>query len=142
MSWREANDQVGATGGMQGHDMATMKPRADDPHAGHDMSKMGAAPAQRAPADRSIDSPTQNAPAGIAAQGAKKVHADDAHAGHDMSTMTQPATPAAARNEGRLIPKEKGSQAGSGAQVVDEHAGHNMSEPAKPKQGSADKERK
>ena len=45
MSWRRANDQVRDTGGMQGHDMATMKSPSEDPHAGHDMSKRGAKPA-------------------------------------------------------------------------------------------------
>jgi len=39
MSWREANDQVQATGGMAGHDMATMPSQPGDPHAGHDKSE-------------------------------------------------------------------------------------------------------
>lgn len=40
VSWRAANDQVGTTGAMSGHDMATMPSQPDDPHAGHDMSTM------------------------------------------------------------------------------------------------------
>lgn len=48
-SWREANDQVRDTGGMQGHDMDAMQSKADDPHAGHDMTKMAPAKVESKP---------------------------------------------------------------------------------------------
>ncbi len=69
MPWSKANDQVRDTGSMGGHDMATMKPQSEDPHAGHDMSKTGAS---------------------HAAHGTNKAQAEDPHAGHDMSTMRAP----------------------------------------------------
>ena len=49
MSWLKANEQVRDTGGMQGHDMANMKSQSDDPHAGHDMSKLNEPPRQAVP---------------------------------------------------------------------------------------------
>jgi hypothetical protein len=88
MSWRKANDQVRDTGGMQGHDMATMKSPSEDPHAGHDMSKRGAKPA--APAGPVVASSAEAADARHAAHGAAKVQPADPHAGHDMSKMSAP----------------------------------------------------
>ncbi len=81
MSWREANDQVRATGGMAGHDMSamgtkpshgtatqgagatpvtvdphaghTMSPSPVDPHAGHNMTAPAAGNQMPAPAGKS-----------------------------------------------------------------------------------------
>lgn len=90
MSWREANDQVSRTGGMQGHDMATMKSSSDDPHAGHDMSKMGANPTSPSSAGSGISTSAAEAAGNHGAHGVQKTQADDPHAGHDMSKMDAP----------------------------------------------------
>lgn len=99
MSWREANDQVRATGGMAGHNMSamgtnpshgtatqgadgtpvtvdphaghTMSPSPVDPHAGHNMTAPAAGNQMPAPAGKS--------PAPGAA---------DPHAGHDMGAAS------------------------------------------------------
>ena len=78
---------------------------AADPHAGHDMSGMQAAPARTPAADPHAGHNMSPAPAAAA----------DPHAGHDMSGMqTAPADPHAGHNMGR-------------APASDPHAGHDMS---------------
>jgi hypothetical protein len=121
MSWRKANDQVRDTGGMQGHDMGTMKSQPDDPHAGHDMAKMGANPS--APAE----------PA--AASSAKEAQAEDPHAGHDMSKTTpaKPAAPTPVKPRPRSTTKKPPTNHGAmKAQPADPHAGHDMSKMSAP----------
>jgi len=109
-----------ATDPHAGHDMSGMQaapaPAATaDPHAGHDMSGMQAAPAPAAAADPHAGhdmSGMQMAPAPAAAA--------DPHAGHDMSGMQMaPAqTPAADPHAGHNMGQ---------APVADPHAGHDMS---------------
>ena len=133
MSWREANDQVRDTGGMQGHDMATMKSQSEDPHAGHDMSKMGANPA--ASAGPGVGSAADEAGASHATHGAKKAQAEDPHAGHDMSKMTpaKPAAPAPVRPHPPSTAKKPGANDGAmKAKPADPHAGHDMSKMSAP----------
>ncbi len=133
MSWRKANDQVRDTGGMQGHDMATMESPTKNPHAGHDMSKMGANPA--VPARPGVASSADDGGAGHAAHGAKKAQAEDPHAGHDMSKMS-PAKPAAP-NTVKPRPPSTAKKPGANhramkAQLADPHAGHDMSKMVAP----------
>ncbi|QYF93083.1 hypothetical protein KY495_20690 [Massilia sp. PAMC28688] len=133
MSWREANDQVRDSGGMQGHDMATMKSQSEDPHAGHDMSKMGATPA--AAARPGAGSSADEAGASHAAHGAKKAQAEDPHAGHDMSKITpaKPAAPTPVRARPPSPAKKPGANPGAiKAQPADPHAGHDMSKMSAP----------
>ncbi len=135
MSWRKANDQVRDTGGMQGHDMAAMKPPSGDPHAGHDMSSMGANPAAPAPAVPGVASSAEEVGAGHAAHGAKKAQAEDPHAGHDMSKMTpaQPAAPNPVKPRPSPTAKKTGANHGAAkAQPADPHAGHDMSKMSAP----------
>lgn len=133
MSWRAANDPVRDTGGMQGHDMATMKSQSADPHAGHDMSKMGSTPA--AGAGPGVGSSAQEAGASHAAHGAKKAQAADPHAGHDMSKMmpAKPAIPIAVKPRPSSPVKKPGTDIGAiKAQAADPHAGHDMSKMSAP----------
>ena len=135
MSWRAANDQVRDTGGMQGHDMATMKSQTDDPHAGHDMSSMGAKPSAGIPAGSGIAPATEQARQDHAAHGAQKAQTEDPHAGHDMSKMT-PAAGArqSVPTKAKKATAEHAAHGEKKAQADDPHAGHDMSKmtPAKP----------
>ena len=136
MSWREANDKVRDTGGMRGHDMATMKSQSEDPHAGHEMSKMRANPA----------APAEEAGASHATPGGTKTQAEDPHAGHDMSNMTpaKRAAPTPVMHRPPSTAKKPSENHGAmTAQPADPHAGHDMSNmSAPPRQdvpGAADK---
>lgn len=135
MSWREANDQVRDTGGMKGHDMATMKSQTDDPHGGHDMSSMGAKPSAGIPAGSAIAPAAQKAGQDHAAHGASKAPTEDPHAGHDMSKMT-PAAGArqSVPTKAKKATAEHAAHGEKKAQTDDPHAGHDMSKmtPAKP----------
>ena len=136
MSWRKANDQVRDTGGMQGHDMATMKSPSEDPHAGHDMSKMGANQAAPAPVVPGVATSAEEAGASHAAHGAKKAQAEDPHAGHDMSKMTpaKPAAPNPVKKRPPSTAKKPGTNHGAAkAQPADPHAGHDMSKMSAPR---------
>jgi hypothetical protein len=126
MSWREANNLVRDTGGMQGHDMAKMKLQSDDPHAGHDMSKMGAKPVAPAPAGPASAS---SAETGHATHGARKAPPEDPHAGHDMSKLTpaKAAAPAPAKPRAPSAAEKTGPSRGAMKAVeTDPHAGHDM----------------
>jgi hypothetical protein len=137
MSWRKANDQLRDTEGMQGHGMATMKPQSEDPHAGHDMSKMGAHPA--APAGPGVASSAEEPGASHAAHVTKKSQAEDPHAGHDMSKMTpaDPGAPTPIKPRPPSNAKKSGANRGAmKAQPTDPHAGHDLSKMgAQPRQG-------
>lgn len=131
-SWREANDQVRDTGGMQGHDMANMKSQPDDPHAGHDMSTMRANPGGDAL------TPVKTAGEDHGTHGAQAAKGVDPHAGHDMSTMTK-AKPTPGRKPSGMsatAKKAASDEAAQGAKApaADPHAGHDMTKmtPAKP----------
>ena len=135
MSWLKANEQVRDTGGMQGHDMATMKSQSGDPHAGHDMSKMGANPASPAPGEPNVTTSAKEAGASDAAAGATKAQARDPHAGHDMSKMT-PAKPAAPTpvkpNRSSTAKKPIANRGAPKAEPADPHAAHDMSKMNEP----------
>jgi hypothetical protein len=142
LPWREANDQVRDTGGMQGHDMATMNSQSADPHAGHDMSKMGAKPVAPAPAGAASASSADRAPTDHAAQGAKKAQAADPHAGHDRSKMTPAKTAAPGPAKPRAPSPARKTDTRNGAakaEAADPHAGHDMSKMGTPpRQDSGD----
>ncbi|MFC0132979.1 hypothetical protein CR105_26320 [Massilia eurypsychrophila] len=130
LSWRETNDQVRDSGGMQEHDMATMKSQSDDPHAGHDMTTGAKAGAGIAPIAKKTGQDRS-------AHAAKKAPAGAPHAGHDMSKMTPAkSAPAAPPTTGvPLTAKQTDAvQGGKQAQGGDPHAGHDMSKmPPAPK---------
>lgn len=131
MSWREANDRVRDAGAMQGHDMATMKSQSDDPHAGHDMSKM--APAMPDPADPArpgVTAAAEKASADHAGSGTNNAPTEDPHAGHEMSKMSpaKPRTAAPAASGASPSKKETNpAHTATPAQSADPHAGHDMS---------------
>ncbi len=130
MSWREANDRARDSGGMQGHDMATMKSQSDNSHAGHDMAKMGANPPSPSPGAASPTSAADNGVAGHAQHGAKKAPAADPHAGHDMAKTLPAQTAAPGRARARVSSAAKRTDPGRDAlkaAPADPHAGHDMS---------------
>lgn len=127
-SWRQANDQVRDAGGMHGHDMATMKSQSDDPHAGHDMSKMAPAmPSAAVPAQPGAPATAEKASVDHAAHRVEQAQSEDPHAGHDMSKMT----PAKPRTAAAGVPSSKNktnpAHPAPPAQSADPHAGHDMS---------------
>lgn len=133
VSWQKANDQVRDAGGIQGHDMVTMKSSSEDPHAGHDMLRMGASPAS--PAGPGGASFAEKAGASHTGHDAKKTQAEGPHAGHDMSTMTpaKAATPTPVKPRMPSAAKKSGANSGAiDAQSADPHAGHDLSKMSTP----------
>lgn len=138
MSWRAANDQVRDAGGMQGHDMATMKSQTDDPHAGHAMSSMGTKPGAGIAAGSGLAPAAKRAVQDHASHGAPKAQADDPHAGHGMSKMSPARPDAAARPKAGARSASKRTDPAPNAKQVpapDPHAGHDMSKTNNKKEG-------
>lgn len=130
MSWRTSNEQVRSSGSMQGHDMATMKSLSNDPHEGHDMSKMAKTPA--APVSAAPEAPASDRK-GAAAQANHAGHqmrTADPHAGHDMSKTTpeKRAARASPKPQASVIANSADSKSGQKKRPTsDPHAGHDMS---------------
>ncbi len=141
MSWRQANDQVRATGGMQGHDMSAMGLKSSFGSAGNAVAGASPAAGQGDPHARHNMGPSKitpgsgsGAPSAVPSQGHAEhsarpatsgdmpaVQAANPHAGHSMgaaepapASATEPLKnhmPAAANKNGVETPKLQANKA-------------------------------